>query len=62
VTLSGLNLKEGAQYSLVVRTGVRDVQGQNVSAEYDLGFAGPTTKKHTNHKDVVTPTPSPSAA
>jgi hypothetical protein len=62
VTLSGLNLKEGAQYSLVVRTGVRDVQGQNVSAEYDLGFAGPTTKKHPNHKDVVSPTPSPSAA
>jgi hypothetical protein len=62
VTLSGLDLKEGAQYRLVVQTSVRDVLGQNVSAEYDLNFVGPSGKKHTNHKDVLTPTPSPSAA
>jgi Big-like domain-containing protein len=61
VTLSGLNLKEGASYKLVVQTGVRDVSGQNVSSEYDLDFMGPTGKKHTNHKDVVTP-PAPSPA
>jgi len=62
VTLSGLDLKEGAQYKLVVQTSVRDVLGQNVSAEYDLDFIGPSGKKHTNHQGVVTPTPSPTAA
>jgi Bacterial Ig-like domain len=61
VTLSGLNLKEGAGYKLVVQTGVRDVSGQNVTSEYDLDFMGPSGKKHTNHKDVVTP-PSPTPA
>jgi hypothetical protein len=60
VTLSGLNLKEGAGYKLVVQTGVRDVSGQNVTSEYHLDFMGPTGKKHTNHKDAVTPA-SPSS-
>jgi len=61
VTLSGLGLKEGNQYRLVVQTSVRDVLGQNVATEYDLNFSGPTGKKHPNHKDVVTPSPSPAA-
>jgi len=60
VTLSGLNLKDGAQYRLVVLTKLRDVLGQNVAAEYDLDVVGPSSKKHINHKDVATPSPSPS--
>ena len=61
VTLSGLNLKDGDQYTLVVKTSLRDVQGQHVSAEYDLTLVGPSTKKHPNNKVVTQPTPSPSA-
>ena len=60
MTLSGLNLKDGAQYRLVVLTKLRDVLGQNVAAEYDLDVVGPSSKKHINHKDVATPSPSPS--
>ena len=59
VTLSGVGLKDGQQYRLVVATTVRDVGGNNVAAEYDLNFFGPNTKKHTNNKDVVTVSPSP---
>jgi hypothetical protein len=58
VTLSGLELKEGAQYRLVVLTTVRDVLGHNVAAEYDLDLAGPSPKKHGNHRIVVLPTPA----
>jgi len=61
VTLTGLRLKQGTQYRLVVQTSVRDVLGQNVATEYDLNFLGPTTNKHANHKDVVTPSPSAAA-
>jgi hypothetical protein len=61
VTLSGLNLKAGDHYRLVVLTTLRDVQGQNVAAEYDLDLVGPSAKKHPNHKDVATPSPSPAA-
>ena len=60
VTLGGLDLKEGKQYRLVVLTTVRDVQGHNVAAEYDLDVFGPSAKKHANHHDVVTPTPTAS--
>jgi hypothetical protein len=62
VTLSGVGLKDGQQYRLVVATTVRDVSGQNVTAEYDLNFFGPNTKKHNNNKGVVTVSPSPSPA
>ncbi len=60
VTLSGLSLKEGDQYTLVVKTSLRDVLGQNVGAEYDLTFVGPSQKKHPSKKDVQTPSASPS--
>ena len=60
VTLSGLNLKVGDEYRVVVLTSLRDVLGQNVAAEYDFDFVGPTGKKHGNHKDTPAPTPSPS--
>jgi len=66
VTLSGLDLKAGAQYRLVVLTTVRDVLGHNVAAEYDLDVLGPTEKKHGSHKDAgtvnVSPSPSSSPA
>jgi hypothetical protein len=65
VTLSGLDLKEGSQYKLVVLTTVRDVLGHNVAAEYDLDVVGPSPMKHGNHRVVVvspSPTASPSAA
>jgi Big-like domain-containing protein len=62
VTLSGLDLKEGSSYRLVVMTTMRDVLGHNVAAEYDLDFVGPAVKKHGNHRDVGTPLPSPSPA
>ena len=62
VTLSGLSLKEGAVYRLVVLSTVRDVLGHNVAAEYDLDFVGPSAKKHGNHKDATaSPSPSPAA-
>jgi Tol biopolymer transport system component len=60
LTLSGLELKEGAQYRLVVLTTVRDVLGHNVAAEYDLDLAGPSPKKHGNHRFVISPSPSAS--
>jgi len=60
VMLTGLNLKDGDAYRLVVLTTIRDVSGQNVAAEYDLDFFGPTAKRHGNHQDSVTPTPAPS--
>ena len=64
VTLSGLNLKGGAQYTLVVHTSLRDVLGQNVAAEYELTFLGPAGKKHPAHRDAPGsgPSPSPSPA
>jgi len=61
VTLSGLDLKEGAQYRLVVLTTVRDVLGHNVAAEYDLDVVGPSLKKHGNHKDAGSSSPSSSS-
>jgi Bacterial Ig-like domain len=60
VTLSGLSLKEGGHYRLVVLTSLRDVQGNNVVAEYDLDLFGPALKKHAEHHEVVTASPSPS--
>ena len=59
VTLTGLNLKPGDRYRLVVLTSLRDVQGNAIAAEYDLDLVGPSGKKHANHKDVVMPAPSP---
>jgi hypothetical protein len=59
-TLSGLELKEGASYKLVVLSTVRDVQGHSVAAEYDLNILGPSAKKHANHKASTASSPSPS--
>ena len=63
-TSGGLNLKGGAQYTLVVQTSLRDVLGQNVAAEYDLTFLGPAGKKHPTHRDAPGsgPSTSPSPA
>ena len=67
VTISGLDLKAGAQYRLVVMTSVRDVQGQKVQAEYDLDLLGPAANRHAERKAassaLASPTPavSPSA-
>jgi hypothetical protein len=58
VTLSGLDLKEGARYRLVVLTTVRDVLGHNVAAEYDLDVVGPSLKKHGSHKDAGSTSPA----
>ncbi|MDQ2943174.1 MAG: Ig-like domain-containing protein, partial [Candidatus Dormibacteraeota bacterium] len=40
VTISGVDLKPGAKYKLVVLTTVRDVLGRNVASEYDLVLSG----------------------
>jgi len=60
VTLSGLELKHGAKYKLVVLTSVRDVQGHNVASEYDLDLVGPAVKKSVNLKQApAAASPSP---
>jgi hypothetical protein len=60
VVLTGLNLKEGDAFRLVVLTSVRDVSGQNVAAEYDLDFVGPVlVKRHGSGQNAVVPSPSP---
>ncbi|HEY1419409.1 MAG TPA: Ig-like domain-containing protein [Candidatus Dormibacteraeota bacterium] len=65
VTISGLSLKPGDQYRLVVSTSVRDVLGHNVAAEYDLDIVGPAAANHhLNKRDggapvTVSPSPAP---
>lgn len=59
VTLSGLDLKPGGKYKLVVLTSVRDVQGRNVASEYDLDLLGPALKKSANQRQLP-PAASPS--
>ena len=61
VTMTGLDLKEGARYRLSVLTTVRDVLGHNIAAEYGLDLVGPTVKKHGSHQEVVV-TPAPAAS
>jgi hypothetical protein len=62
VTITGLNLKEGERYRLVVMTSVRDVQGQKVAAEYDLDLLGPAAKKHPERRSVSSASPTPSGS
>lgn len=67
VSISGLDLKEGASYRLLVLASVRDVQGHNVAAQYELSVFGPSVKKHTIRRPVATApsgpaTGSPSAS
>ena len=69
VTISGLSLKPGAQYKLVVLTTLRDVLGHNIAAEYDLQLVGPVAKNKSDHKNggvsaspiPVSPSASPTA-
>jgi hypothetical protein len=58
VTVTGLELKPGTQYKLVVLPALRDVLGHNVASEYDLQLLGPASKNQTGV--VVKPSPSPS--
>jgi len=63
VTISGLALKPGAHYRIVVLTTVRDVLGHNVAAEYDLDLVGPVAVNQGDGKTSGPPTtgsPSPS--
>jgi Tol biopolymer transport system component len=62
VTITGLDLKAGAHYKLVVRTTVRDVLGHNVASEYSLQLAGPALKNQKDRKNAggATASPSPS--
>jgi len=68
LTISGLDLKAGAQYKLVVLTTLRDFLGHNIAAEYDLQLVGPVVKNKPDHKNggataspvPVSPSPSPS--
>jgi hypothetical protein len=63
VSITGLDLKAGASYKLVVLTTVRDVVGNNVAAEYDLNLIGPAgTEQSTRGGGSATPTPSPTPA
>jgi hypothetical protein len=70
VTISGLDLKPGTQYKLVVLTTLRDVLGHNVASEYDLQLVGPVDKNQPDRKSggvtaspaPVSPGPSPSPA
>ena len=62
VTISGLNLKPGAQYKLVVLTTLRDFLGHNIAAEYDLQLLGPVAKSSADHKNGgVTVSPAPAS-
>ncbi|MFI5281571.1 MAG: Ig-like domain-containing protein [Candidatus Dormibacterales bacterium] len=60
VTLSGLDLKPGEQYKLVVSTALRDVLGHNVTREYDLVLLGPAAGEGGSHLGGSTAAPSPS--
>jgi hypothetical protein len=58
VTISGLDLKPGAQYKLVVLTTLRDFLGHNIAAEYDLQLVGPVAKTHKNGGVTASPAPT----
>jgi hypothetical protein len=62
VTITGAELKPGAQYKLVVLPALRDVLGHNVASQYDLHLLGPAVKNQTGIvvKPPVSPSPSPS--
>jgi hypothetical protein len=59
VTITGLDLKAGAHYRLVVLTTVRDVLGHNVASEYSLQLEGPALKNQKDRKDGGGSTASP---
>ena len=62
VTITGLDLKPGAHYKLVVLTSVRDVLGHNVASEYSLELAGPALKNQNRKSSAgVTASPAPAS-
>jgi hypothetical protein len=63
VTITGLDLKPGSQYKLVVLTTVRDVGGHNVASEYELQLLAPALKNKGNQKTAggVTASPIPTS-
>jgi hypothetical protein len=61
-TISGLDLKPGNQYKLVVLTTLRDFLGHNIAAEYDLQLIGPVVKTRADHNSGgVTASPVPAS-
>jgi hypothetical protein len=62
VTITGIELKPGFHYKLVVLTTVRDVGGHNVASEYDLQLLAPALKNKGNQKNAGGATASPSPA
>jgi hypothetical protein len=66
VTISGLALKAGAKYKLVVLTTVRDVLGHNVASEYNLLLSGPAVQNQGDNKNAgnvsASPTPTPTGS
>ena len=60
VTFTGLDLKPGDRYRLVVLPTLRDVAGHNVAAEYDLDLVGPAAVKTPDTRRIGGPSPSPS--
>ena len=58
-TITGLDLKAGAHYKLVVLTSVRDVLGHNVASEYSLQLTGPALKNQKDRKSAGGATASP---
>jgi len=65
VTITGLDLKPGGQYRVVVLTTVRDVSGRNVASEYDLTVFGPAAQNpgdQTGAGGGATVSPAPGAS
>lgn len=63
LTITGLDLKPGSHYKLVVLTTVRDVGGHNVASEYDLDLLAPALKNKGNQKTAggVSASPVPAS-
>jgi hypothetical protein len=64
VTITGVDLKPGSHYKLVVLTTLRDVLGHNVASQYSLELAGPALKNQKERKGAggVTASPAPASA
>jgi hypothetical protein len=65
VTISGLELKPGARYKLVVLTTVRDVLGHNVASQYSLLLSGPAVQNQGDRRSAgnvqASPSPTPNS-
>jgi len=62
VSISGLDLKPGKTYKLVVLSTVQDVSGNNIAVEYDLTFVGPNASKAGDKHQSESPSPEPQAS